>query len=315
MKRLRSTIRQIGRSRATSIVLFGESGTGKGLVARALHEESLRRNRPFVSLTCSAIPEQLLESELFGHEAGAYTDGRERKVGLLEAANGGTLLLDEIGDMAPMLQAKLLGVLEDRVVRRLGGVAEIPVDLRVTSATNRDLATMVREGTFREDLLHRLCVIPIDLPPLREHAEDIPELVDHFVTLFVGEEGHGVEVTQEAGEFLASLPWRGNARELRNAVERALTLCPDATLDVSAFAWKAEDRGTPYPLPREGLDIERVIDGLVQSALQRTQGNQTAAAGLLGMTRNQLRYRMTKMGLLTTAAAQAPRPRRGACGA
>jgi len=299
-RELRDTIRQVAASPARAILLQGESGTGKGLVARALHAESDRAERPFVSLTCSAVPDTLLESELFGHEPGAFTDARKRKIGLLEAADHGTLFLDEIGDMPPKLQAKLLGVLEERRFRRVGGVKELGVDVRIVSATHRDLAALVREGLFREDLLYRLRVIPIEIPPLRARREDIPELVEHFARELAAEWGRPpLRVTPEALGALSARPWRGNVRELRNAVERAVILAQGDVLDANAFhaeAGAADD--PPQVLPAEGVNIEQVIDDLVRMALERTSGNQSSAARLLGLTRDQVRYRMQKMGML-----------------
>jgi DNA-binding NtrC family response regulator len=297
---LRDTIRQVAASPARAILLHGESGTGKGLVARALHAESQRADQPFVSLTCSAVPDSLLESELFGHEPGAFTDARKRKIGLLEAADGGTLFLDEIGDMPPPLQAKLLGVLEERRFRRVGGLKELGVDVRIVSATHRDLAALVRDGRFREDLLYRLRVIPIEIPPLRSRREDVPELVEHFARELAAEWGRPpLRVTPAALTELSARPWRGNVRELRNAVERAVILASGDLLDLPAFP--SEDGSAPEApqfLPPEGVNVEQVVDDLVRMALERTAGNQSSAARLLGLTRDQVRYRMQRLGML-----------------
>src|SRR5262245_23968599 len=222
---VREQIRRVAASPARAVLLEGESGPGKGLVARAIHDESSRAASPFVSITCSAMPEHLLESELFGHESGAFTDARRRKMGLLEAAEGGTLFLDEIGDMAGPLQAKILGVLEERTFRRVGGLHQIDVDVRVVSATHRDLRALAAEGKFREDLLYRRRGIPIRIPPLRERPEDVPLLAQRFVEELAADWGRLVpELTPEALEALAGRPWPGNVRELRNAVERAVIL-------------------------------------------------------------------------------------------
>jgi two-component system, NtrC family, response regulator AtoC len=306
---LREQIVRVATSPARAVLLEGESGTGKGLVARAIHDESARSAKPFVSITCSAMPEQLLESELFGHEPGAFTDARKRKMGLLEAAEGGTLFLDEVGDMAPALQAKLLGVLEERRFRRVGGLPEIDADVRVVSATHRDLRALVTEGKFREDLLYRLRVVPIRIPPLRERAADVPSLAMHFAgQLAVGWGRPAMRISRAALDALVARPWSGNVRELRNAIERAVILARGDELTAADFrddavgpAQAKERAGPNCVLPAEGLQFEDVIDDLVQQALTRAQGNQSAAARLLGMTRDQIRYRMQRLGLLKEA--------------
>jgi DNA-binding NtrC family response regulator len=298
---VREQVQRIGASPARAVLLEGESGTGKGLVARALHDESPRASKPFVPITCSAMPEQLLESELFGHEVGAFTDARKRKMGLVEAAEGGTLFLDEIGDMASPLQAKLLGVLEDRRFRRIGGLQETPVDVRVVSATHRDLRAMVAEGRFREDLLYRLRVVPLRIPPLRERPEDIPVLAAHFVEQIARGWGRpGVRISDRAMDFLRTRTWLGNVRELRNAVERAVILATRDQLEPEDFRddTSGSATGAAFVLPANGLQADEVIDDFVRQALDRSQGNQSAAARLLGLSRDQLRYRMQRLGLL-----------------
>ena len=303
---LREQIRRVAASPVRAVLLEGESGTGKGLVARAIHEESARRGRPFVPITCSAMPEALLESELFGHETGAFTDARRRKMGLVEAAEGGTLFLDEIGDMAAPLQAKLLGVLEERRFRRIGGVQEIDADIRVVSATHRDLRALAKEGKFREDLLYRLCVVPVRIPPLRARTQDIAPLAEHFVAnLAAGWGRPAIRIEPAALRALEARPWSGNVRELRNAVERAVILTRTEALgpadfpDDSSVSTRVVDAATVGPtLPPGGLKIEEWTDALVRQALERTQGNQSAAARLLGMSREQIRYRMQHLGLL-----------------
>jgi DNA-binding NtrC family response regulator len=303
---VRETIRQVALSPARSILLQGESGTGKGLVARAIHEESDRADRTFVPITCSAVPDNLLESELFGHEPGAFTDARKRKMGLLEAADGGTLFLDEIGDMPAGLQAKLLGVLEERRFRRVGGLKEIEVDVRVVSATHRNLESMVKDGNFRADLLYRLRVIPIHIPPLRERPDDIPVLAGHFAKeLSAGWGRPALCLAPDAVRALQSRGWPGNVRELRNAIERAVILAPGDELDASVFGDEPAVNEGGVPLPPEGISIENLVDDLVRRALERSGGNQSAAARLLGMTRDQVRYRMQKMGLLSKGGATA----------
>ncbi len=299
-EQLRQSIRQVAVSPARAILLEGESGTGKGLVARAIHAESDRAEGAFVSLTCSAVPDNLLESELFGHEPGAFTDARKRKIGLLEAAVRGTLFLDVIGDMPPKLQAKLLGVLEERRFRRVGGVKEIEVDVRIVSATHRDLPQLVREGEFREDLLYRLRVIPIQIPPLRERPQDIAVLAQRFAEDLAREWGRPpAKLTPAAVTYLSQRQWPGNVRELRNAVERAVILTPGSILDAPAFTSDESAASSgPVELPVDGVKVDDVIDELVRQALQRTSGNQSAAARLLGLTRDQVRYRMQKIGML-----------------
>ena len=299
---LREQIRRVAASPARAVLLEGESGTGKGPVARAIHEESARSARPFVPITCSAMPEQLLESELFGHEPGAFTDARRRKMGLLEAAEGGTLFLDEIGDMGPPLQAKLLGVLEERRFRRLGGLLEIDVDVRVISATHRDLRALVQAGTFREDLLYRLRVVPLRIPPLRDRPEDVRLLAQHFAAQLAAGWGRpAIRVSEGALDALARRPWPGNVRELRNAIERAVILTRS---DEIAPEDVAEEPGVPaaavgrWVLPAQGLKVEDLLDDLTRQALERADNNQSAAARLLGLSRDQVRYRMQKLGLL-----------------
>jgi DNA-binding NtrC family response regulator len=302
---LRDTIRQVARSPARTVLLQGESGTGKGLVARILHGESPRSEASFVSVTCSAVPETLLESELFGHEAGAFTDARRRKIGLLEAADGGTVFLDEIGDMPTTLQAKLLGVLEERSFRRVGGVSEIRVDTRTISATHRDLDKLVEEGRFREDLLYRLRVIPIRIPPLRERPEDIPVLAQAFANELAAGWGRAAPtINDESLAALMARPWPGNVRELRNAVERAIILSPSDRLDLSAFGadTPVQTEQPDFPLPSKGVDVESVIDSLLAQAMRRTHGNQCAAGRLLGLSRDQVRYRLRKREPLRSVA-------------
>ena len=304
-KAVRDMVRRIAASPARSVSLEGESGVGKGLVARAIHEESDRGDGPFVSITCSAVPDHLLESELFGHEAGAFTDARKRKMGLLEAADGGTLFLDEIADMPALLQAKMLGVLEDRIVRPVGGLRSIRVDLRVVSATNQDLPKQVRDGAFREDLYYRLRVVPFSIPSLRERPEDVPLLAEHFARQVAAEWGRPPpEITAQAQTSLAKRRWPGNVRELRNAIERAVILSHGDQLGIEDFVDHSHEAHRPIGIPAEGLDVEKMIDQLVRQALERTDGNQSSAARLLCMSRDQIRYRMQKMGLLPGAGSE-----------
>jgi DNA-binding NtrC family response regulator len=302
---VREQVRRVAASPARAVLVEGESGTGKGLVARALHDESPRAERSFVSITCSAMPETLLESELFGHEPGAFTDARRRKMGLLEAAEGGTLFLDEIGDMAPALQAKLLGVLEERRFRRLGGIQETDVDVRVVSATHRDLRALLAAGKFREDLLYRLRVVPIRIPALRERPEDVPILARHFVEEIARGWGRpGLFLTDRALATLSARRWPGNVRELRNAIERAVILARGDRIDAADLGEDPAADGGPgsrFELPAEGLKVEELVDDLVRQALDRTKANQSAAGRLLGLSRDQVRYRMQRLGLLPDA--------------
>jgi two-component system response regulator AtoC len=281
-------------------LLTGESGTGKDLVAKTVHYSSARAARPFVNITCSALPEHLLESELFGHERGAFTDARSQKRGLLESADGGTVFLDEIGEMVPGLQAKVLRFLEEKSFKRVGGAADIHVDVRVVAATNRNLEDQVAKGGFRSDLYYRLNVLPIRLPALREHADDVAALVNYFIDAFNGEfkkKIHGV--TPAAAALLKGYGWPGNVRELRNVVERAMLLTESDRLDAKDFGALTAGltSGDPFELPANGVDLEDLERRLVVQALRRSNGNQTKAGTLLNLNRDQIRYRIEKFGL------------------
>lgn len=296
----RDLLGKVASSPASTVLLTGESGTGKDLAARVIHDTSARAARPFMNVTCSALTETLLESELFGHERGAFTDARERKRGLLESAAGGTVFLDEIGEMALALQAKLLRFLEEKTFKRVGGAEDVHVDVRVIAATNRNLEDDVRDGSFREDLFYRLNVLPIRLPPLRDRAEDVPVLARFFADGFNREFRKSVrEIVPEAMEALQGHAWPGNVRELRNAVERAVLLGEDGRLTVDDFPLHAP-RGSAsaeVALPPGGTNLEAMERSLVAQALDRTGWNQTRAAALLGLNRDQIRYRIEKFGL------------------
>ena len=296
----RDLLGKVASSPASTVLLTGESGTGKDLAARVIHDTSARAARPFMNVTCSALTETLLESELFGHERGAFTDARERKRGLLESAAGGTVFLDEIGEMALALQAKLLRFLEEKTFKRVGGAEDVHVDVRVIAATNRNLEDDVRGGSFREDLFYRLNVLPIRLPPLRDRAEDVPVLARFFADGFNREFRKSVrEIVPEAMEALQGHAWPGNVRELRNAVERAVLLGEDGRLTVDDFPLHAP-RGSAsaeVTLPPGGTNLEAMERSLVAQALDRTGWNQTRAAALLGLNRDQIRYRIEKFGL------------------
>jgi two-component system response regulator AtoC len=269
-----------------------------------IHYASDRASKPFMNITCSALPEQLLESELFGHERGAFTDARMQKKGLLEMADGGTVFLDEIGEMTPGLQAKLLRFLEEKSFKRVGGAADIRVDVRVIAATNRDLEKEVAKNSFRSDLFFRLNVLPIAVPSLRTHPEDVPLLVEYFIDTFNTEFRKRVlGATPAAYALLQSYGWPGNVRELRNVIERAMLLSDDDRLDARDFPVmaKAVSAGNEFELPATGVDLEQLERSLLVQALRRCNGNQTRAGGLLGLNRDQIRYRIEKFGL---AAAQ-----------
>jgi DNA-binding NtrC family response regulator len=304
MTALRALASKVAQSPASTVLLTGESGTGKDLVAKVLHYSSDRATRPFMNITCSALPEALLESELFGHERGAFTDARLQKRGLLESADGGTVFLDEISEMVPALQAKLLRFLEEKAFKRVGGAADIHVDVRVIAATNRVLDDEVRQGRFRSDLFYRLNVLPISLPPLRAHAEDIPSLVDFFVDGFNREfRKNLLGASPSAIRLLQTYGWPGNVRELRNVIERAMLLAEGERLEPRDFAALAST-GTAadvLELPAKGVDLEELERSFVVQALKRSGGNQTKAAALLGLNRDQIRYRIEKFGLSATA--------------
>jgi transcriptional regulator with PAS, ATPase and Fis domain len=282
------------------VLLTGESGTGKDLTAKILHYSSARAARPFVNITCSALPETLLESELFGHERGAFTDARQQKKGLFEQADGGTVFLDEIGEMTPPLQVKLLRFLEEKAFRRVGGTADLHVDVRVVAATNRDLEDDVRRGRFREDLFYRLNVLQLKLPPLRTHVEDVSALVNFYIDVFNREFKKNVRgASPSTLRLLDGYGWPGNVRELRNAVERAMLLAPGHTLEPADFPIASAGAGSPraLELPAQGVDLEDMEKSLVLQALERTGWNQTRAAKLLGLNRDQIHYRIEKFQL------------------
>jgi transcriptional regulator with GAF, ATPase, and Fis domain len=296
----RELLRKVARSPASTILITGENGTGKDLAARIVHDRSERAAAPFMNITCSALAESLLESELFGHERGAFTDAHRQKKGLLELADGGSVFLDEIGEMSLALQAKLLRFLEEKAFKRVGGSQDIRVDVRVIAATHRDLDKMVERGAFREDLYYRLRVLPVELPPLRERQGDIPHLVRFFLEQFQREFNKDVREV-DAGVFaeLEAYAWPGNVRELRNAVERAVLLAEGPVLHASDFRGLAprQERLDPARLPPAGLSFEALERGLVTQALERAGWNKTKAAKLLGMPRDWLRYRIEKFGL------------------
>jgi two-component system, NtrC family, response regulator AtoC len=299
MVEAKSLLERIATSPATTVLLIGETGTGKDLAAKAIHYNSDRASKPFVNITCSALSEQLLESELFGHERGAFTDARQQKRGLLETADGGTIFLDEIGEMTPGLQAKLLRFLEERTFKRVGGLTDIRVDVRVIAATNRALEHDVKAGRFRGDLFYRLQIMPVRLPPLRERVGDIRLIVAHYIDRYNREFRKQVRGLQPAAQaLLDQYRWPGNVRELRNAIERAMLLADIGLLGPEDFATLSRTSGpATFRLPPEGVDLETVERQLVVQALHRAGGNQTQAGHLLGINRDQVRYRIEKFGL------------------
>jgi len=302
MVKLFELIRDVAGSGASTVFLRGESGTGKDLVAKAIHYNSDRAARPFMNITCTAITESLLESELFGHERGAFTDAKQQKKGLLELSDGGTVFLDEVGDMPPPLQAKLLRFLEEKTFRRVGGVQDIEVDVRVIAATNRDVHKLIEEGAFREDLYYRLNIIPIELPPLRDRGDDIRLLAEYFIDVFSREFRRRVSgLTPAAVEKLLAYNWPGNVRELRNTMERAVLLVKQDHIgpDDLVTGRPRPDQAAPViELPPGGISLQTVEEQLVRQALALTNNNQTKAARLLHLSRDQLRYRMERYGLL-----------------
>lgn len=308
MKEVIALAKKVAESDANTILIQGESGTGKNLIARAIHYHSSRASEPFVEITSTAIPETLIESELFGYEKGAFTDAKASKKGFFELANGGTIYLDEIGDIKPATQAKLLRVIEERTFKRIGGLKDISVNVRIIAATNKNLENAVKDGSFRADLYYRLKVIPIFIPPLRERKEDIIPLAMHYIKLFNKEFKKNVKgISPEAEKLLIDYPWHGNTRELKNVIERICILedtetiypehIPSEIIDYSVTT-PVEEEKTSFSIPPEGLSLKNVERELITKALQMVNGNQTRAARLLGISRDALRYKMQKFGLL-----------------
>ncbi len=301
-----SMVRKIALSDAGTVLIQGESGTGKELIAKAIHYEGSRADKPFMAINCAAVPETLLESELMGHEKGAFTDAKSQKKGLFEMAHGGTVFLDEIGDMPMAIQAKLLRVLEDRAFRRVGGVKDIHVDVRIVSATNCDLLEAIEQKVFRSDLYYRLQVIPIFLPPLRERRDDILILARHFIESFNREFGKDVkQISAEAEKVLVAYDWPGNIRELRNVIERAVILENDETMEYEHLPRELVSRSAPsggsplmFTLPPEGIDIEDVERELIKQSLETSDGNQSKAAKKQNLGIDAFRYRMKKFKFL-----------------
>jgi DNA-binding NtrC family response regulator len=311
MKKMLGLAAKVAESEVSSVLLQGESGTGKDLVAKAIHYGSQRAERPFVAVNCAALPATLIESELFGYEKGAFTDAKARKEGLFEQAEGGTLLLDEIGELELSLQAKLLRVLEEGAFRRVGGLKDIPLDVRVLAASNRDLKTESEAGRFRLDLYYRLSIIQIDIPPLRERGDDVLLLSQHYIDTIGSRIRRTPKITSlspEVMDVFRHYNWPGNVRELRNVIERALILedsdqitteyLPGGLLGTSPIDHSAtglEEVSARFVLPAEGISLDQAELSFVQQAINRSGGNQTRAAALLGISRDQLRYRLKKL--------------------
>src|SRR5215471_1508191 len=327
---LMNFVQKVAASEATTILIQGESGTGKDLIAKTIHYESTRQDGPFVAINCSAIPETLMEAELLGHEKGAFTDAKQMKKGLFETANGGTLFLDEIGELSPLLQAKLLRVLEDQVIRRVGGVRDLQVDVRVVAASNRDLEKAVRDGQFRQDLYYRLAIIAIFIPPLRERKEDILPLVDFFIDLYNRRFKKSVRgIGDDTRRLLLTHTWPGNVRELKNTIERAMILEDEQVLRPMYLPFSVADTGgrtlferSAAPengqalangrmlprlyIPDGGTSLEEVERAMVELAMRQANNNQTQAARLLDISRDALRYKLKKFGLMHGEEEESP---------
>ncbi len=322
MTELMNFVRKVAASEATTILIQGESGTGKDLIAKSIHYESSRQEKPFVAINCSAIPETLMEAELFGHEKGAFTDAKQMKKGLFEAADGGTLFLDEIGELSPLLQAKLLRVLEDQVIRRVGGLRDMQVNVRVIAASNRDLEKAVRENEFRQDLYYRLAIIAIFIPPLRDRKEDIMPLVDFFIDRYNRQFKKAIRgITEDTRRLLMAHNWPGNVRELKNTIERGMILEDEPRLRPVYLPFSVgesggrtlfertspTDGGQSLPdgrmlprlyIPEGGTSLEEVEHVMVELAMRQANNNQTHAAKLLDISRDALRYKLKKFGLI-----------------
>ena len=318
MKKMLGLAAKVAESEVSSVLLQGESGTGKDLVAKAIHYGSQRAERPFVAVNCAALPATLIESELFGYEKGAFTDAKARKEGLFEQAESGTLLLDEIGELELSLQAKLLRVLEEGAFRRVGGLKDIPLDVRVLAASNRDLKTESEAGRFRLDLYYRLSIIQIDIPALRERGDDVLLLSQHYIETIGARLKRSKKIkglSTEAAEVFRRYKWPGNVRELRNVVERALILedsdqitteyLPGGLLEAPRLDQTKGDVSARFVLPDEGISLDEAELSFVRQAIQRSGGNQTRAAELLGISRDQLRYRLKKLEETEVTAAEA----------
>lgn len=306
MEKVLGLVEKLALSDSSTVLIQGESGTGKELIAHAIHDRSKRENKPFVVVNCAGFPDPFLENELCGHEKGAFTDAKEVKKGLFEVADGGTLFLDEIGDMNQAMQAKLLRLIEQKTFRRVGGLKDIQVDVRIVTATNKDLMKLKEEGKFRDDLFYRINVVSLTIPPLRERREDILPLAKYFLQRYNGEFHKNVQrISEDVEDFLLGYHWPGNVRELRNVIERAMILSDGDTLllehlplEILGQPSREERELKEIEIPPSGLSLEKVEESLVRQALKLTRGNQTKAAKLLDLSRDALRYRMQKFGIL-----------------
>jgi two-component system response regulator AtoC len=306
MGRVLQIAKKIAQSDASTVLIQGESGTGKEVIAHAVHDWSRREAMPFITVNCANFPEQMLENELCGHEKGAFTDAKEVKKGLLEVADGGTLFLDEIGDMGVNLQGKILRLVEQKTFRRIGGLKDLQVDVRIVTATNKDLLKLKGEGKFRDDLFYRVNVASIQIPPLRERRDDILPLTKYFWQKYNEEFHKNVQkISKGVEDFLQSYDWPGNVRELKNVIERAMILGDGDTLlmehlpiEILGQASKQGGVIEGIRIPPEGISMEKVEEALVRQALKMTNGNQTKAAKLLDISRDALRYRMQKFGIM-----------------
>lgn len=311
MRKIYESINRVAQT-SSNVLITGESGTGKELVAKAIHRESPRSSEPFIIVNCGGVPESLIESELFGYKKGAFTGATNNRKGLVEAAQGGTLFLDEIGELSPLLQVKLLRLVQEKTIKMIGGTEDISVDVRIISATNRDLEIMVMDKTFREDLYYRLNVLPLRLPPLRERKEDIPVLAEYFLSKFAGEFGKDIrKISSYAMDILCNYDFPGNVRELEHIIERGVAMessriiLPDS-LTLSTYRRKQQEQKDTAPaaeIPEQGFELDRHLGDLekhfLQTALQQSGGSKLKAAQLLGITFRSLRYRLVKYGLAT----------------
>jgi DNA-binding NtrC family response regulator len=302
MDKVKKLILKVAKSNST-VLIRGESGTGKELIARAIHKNSLRSNEIFQAVNCAAINENLLESELFGHEKGSFTGAVSEKKGLFEVADNGTLFLDEIGELEVSLQAKILRALQEKQIRRVGGTREIDVDVRVVAATNRDLLNMVEEKRFREDLYYRLNVLSIEMPPLRERRTDVPVLIEYFLKKHTRGTDRKIKISSDARRTLEDYAYPGNVRQLESALERAILLCENDTITIDDLppemsqTAKTASSGDLFKLPAEGVNFEDVERSLIMQAMERTDYNITKSARLLGLTFRTLQYRLEKFGI------------------
>lgn len=300
LKEVLEIVNRVAKSNAT-VLITGESGTGKELIANAIHYNSDRADKPYIKVNCGALPDNLIESELFGHEKGAFTGATSRKLGRFERADGGTIFLDEVGEINLPMQVKLLRVLQEKELERVGGIETVKVDVRIVAATNRDLKKMVEEGSFREDLYYRLNVIPIELPPLRERKEDIPQLIDYFLNKYCKELGRNkMKVSEEALKIMTNYNWKGNIRELENVIERLVILSEGNIIEKKDLPKEFNNKTNElidFVLPEEGINLEEVEKSLIKQALKISNYNQTKASKLLGISRHTLIYRMEKYNI------------------